>query len=942
MGKTKRHSIDPEYIKKKIRRLQRKLEHQEETSTSPQRSTSPEPITLPPPPPSQQPTQPLPPTQPPPSITNPEQGTSTEGNIEQIPEEFLAALGNEGEEKVEEGEPIQSELATRWMRIMAEGLTKEQIQTLVKKYPTPKNFPAAVAPILNKEIGATLSELSLNRDRRIINRQNMIAKILSCLGMTLTDILKGNINSKKLIEQISDAAKIAAEIHCNDSKSRKFFALSSATKIVQDACKETKTGKLLFGDGLSDQLKTVHIQTFKLERPIALPDNQPKGPRWAETYEASYYQPDTSPPCTNSGETNITESQPATLLDQKSNLIPAQSCKYLGFILNSNNLSLSVPQEKQLKIREKINSFKNKSTCKIRDFAQILGLLNSLCPAIPYGWLYTKILEREKYLALLDSDGNYDNKMSLSTMIFQELDWWLDNINKHNLTKTFNFKIEIHTDASNSGWGAVCGTETASGSWSATEKNYHINYLELKAALLGLQCFTSNIHDCEVLLRVDNTTAVAYINKMGGIQFPHLNDVTRQLWKWCESRNIWIYASYVNTKDNIADAESRKINIEWELSKDAYQIIITTFGVPSIDLFASRINTKCKKFISWKRDPEAFAEKPPAAQTTYPGCRAAIGEAYIKRGVPAASVNVMLSSLTTNTYKQYDVALKLWWQFCNKYSINPYKKSVTSVLKFLTERFQNSASYGTINSARSALSLLLGPDIGRDDSIKRLMKGVFKSKPPKPKYDFTWDPAIVLNHLTYPNNNISLERLTKKLVTVLALTTGHRIQTLSLITINNIKFQNNTVKIYIPDFIKTSKPGVSQPTLLLESFQEKIEICPVTILESYINITGPLRGNVNRLIITFKKPYRPASVQTISRWIKTTIGEAGIDTSMFTAYSTRHASTSAAKRSGISIELIRKTAGWTSSSSTFARFYNRPLIEDSTFFSSAICNSINN
>ncbi|XP_073952038.1 uncharacterized protein isoform X2 [Choristoneura fumiferana] len=257
MGKTKRHSIDPEYIKKKIRRLQRKLEHQEETSTSPQRSTSPEPITLPPPPPSQQPTQPLPPTQPPPSITNPEQGTSTEGNIEQIPEEFLAALGNEGEEKVEEGEPIQSELATRWMRIMAEGLTKEQIQTLVKKYPTPKNFPAAVAPILNKEIGATLSELSLNRDRRIINRQNMIAKILSCLGMALTDILKGNINSKKLIEQISDAAKIAAEIHCNDSKSRKFFALSSATKIVQDACKETKTGKLLFGDGLSDQLKTV-------------------------------------------------------------------------------------------------------------------------------------------------------------------------------------------------------------------------------------------------------------------------------------------------------------------------------------------------------------------------------------------------------------------------------------------------------------------------------------------------------------------------------------------------------------------------------------------------------------------------------------------------------------------------------------------------------------
>jgi hypothetical protein len=290
----------------------------------------------------------------------------------------------------------------------------------------------------------------------------------------------------------------------------------------------------------------------------------------------------------------------------KSVLKPEQVCKFLGFILNSRNLSLAVPYDKQVNIKKKISLFKTQECCKIRDYAQILGLLTSVCPAIPYGWLYTKVLERKKYLALLDSNEDYDSTMLLSPDIFQELDWWLNNIHKYNTLRQYQFNLEILSDASTSGWGAVCGTETTSGSWSIDEKDYHINFLELKAAFLGLQCFAKDLINCEVLLRVDNTTAVAYINKYGGIQFPHLNDIARQIWQWCEYRGLWIYASYVNTKDNIADAESRRKNTEWELSHHAYRKIIKAFGTPSIDLFASRINAKCRKFISWKRDPEAW------------------------------------------------------------------------------------------------------------------------------------------------------------------------------------------------------------------------------------------------------------------------------------------------------------------------------------------------
>ncbi|CAH2096873.1 unnamed protein product [Euphydryas editha] len=95
---------------------------------------------------------------------------------------------------------------------------------------------------------------------------------------------------------------------------------------------------------------------------------------------------------------------------------------------------------------------------------------------------------------------------------------------------------------------------------------------------------------------------------MGGIQFPHLNKLRKQLWQWCENGNIWLFVSYINTKDNVdADKESRRINpdIELSLSNVTYQNIVRALGELDIDLFAFRTNTKCKTYVSWHPDPDA-------------------------------------------------------------------------------------------------------------------------------------------------------------------------------------------------------------------------------------------------------------------------------------------------------------------------------------------------
>ncbi|XP_045101188.1 uncharacterized protein LOC123498111 isoform X1 [Portunus trituberculatus] len=70
----------------------------------------------------------------------------------------------------------------------------------------------------------------------------------------------------------------------------------------------------------------------------------------------------------------------------------------------------------------------------------------------------------------------------------------------------------------------------------------------------------------------------------------------------------WITCSHVPGAVNLlADAASRKFNDrhEWKLNEDIFQELCKRFGVPSIDLFASRLNKQVPRFCSWLPDPEA-------------------------------------------------------------------------------------------------------------------------------------------------------------------------------------------------------------------------------------------------------------------------------------------------------------------------------------------------
>lgn len=293
----------------------------------------------------------------------------------------------------------------------------------------------------------------------------------------------------------------------------------------------------------------------------------------------------------------------------KSCLTPSTSCQFLGFILNSVDMTLELTQRKRENILAMIAKMENSSRCSIREFASFVGNLTAACTGVAYGWVHVKPLERVKYLALNEFGGDYDADMAITESVKQNLEWWREKILvTKNPIRKLTYSLTIFSDASLSGWGAFCNGEVIYGHWSPEESSLHINHLELLAAFHGLKSFANHYKSGEILLKIDNSTAIAYINKMGGIRFPGLSKLAADIWSWCEERRLWVFATYIPSRDNTeADMASRveKIDIEWVLSPTAFNTITRQFGYPDIDLFASSRNTKCEAFCSWHKDPHA-------------------------------------------------------------------------------------------------------------------------------------------------------------------------------------------------------------------------------------------------------------------------------------------------------------------------------------------------
>ena len=218
--------------------------------------------------------------------------------------------------------------------------------------------------------------------------------------------------------------------------------------------------------------------------------------------------------------------------------------------------------------------------------------------------MYTKWLEMGKNKALATQKYDYEKYMVLSERAREDLEWLLYNLPPSSAPVLFpNADYVINTDASTAGWGCFdreTGGKTG-GRWDPQEQTNHINYLELKAILLGLLSFTRNRTGKHIRVMTDNTTAKACtcINKQGSTQSAKCNEITREIWEY--ANDLWLTAAFCPGRENVeADEASRVFDDKtaWSLHHDFFQVLCNIWGQPTIDLFASRLKKKMRKIRS--------------------------------------------------------------------------------------------------------------------------------------------------------------------------------------------------------------------------------------------------------------------------------------------------------------------------------------------------------
>ena len=300
----------------------------------------------------------------------------------------------------------------------------------------------------------------------------------------------------------------------------------------------------------------------------------------------------------------------------------------------------------------------------------------------------------------------------------------------------------------------------------------------------------------------------------------------------------------------------------------------------------------------------------------------------------------MLHCSRETSNKLYNGYILKWQSYCQQTGasvLSPTTAQILDFLQSLREDPNTPRGYSAICTARSALSSIIelpgGSKVSDNIFIKRFIKGVYNLDPPKTRYATIWDPDVVLKMLNkqpwIPLSSISLLMLAQNLIFILLLITGQRGQFITALDIQGMirTSEGFHFKINNQD-IKQGQPGYRLGLVTIKPYEHDRELCPVALLNEYLHRTENLRGSNSKIFITGTKPYTAISRDTVSRWVKTILRAAGVNTAEFAAGSTRAAASSKASQKGVPLQEIMDAAGW-SRPTTFQKWYQKEIRSDS-------------
>ena len=239
---------------------------------------------------------------------------------------------------------------------------------------------------------------------------------------------------------------------------------------------------------------------------------------------------------------------------------PATCVNCLGILVNTENFTLSIPDDKLHEIQNKCTSWCGRTRCTKRELQSLLGSLLYVSKCVRSSRFFLNRL-----LDVLRSVHEKD-QVQLSTEAQKDINWFSKFLTTFNGITIFDHRtiaFHIELDACLQGLGARCGNQVYALPIPLGYMDLNIVHLEMLNILVALRVWNSTWAKSKVCIACDNEAVVHVLNS-GKTRDLTLAAIARKIQLQVATWDINLQVNHIAGKDNhIADLLSH-----WSLMGD--------------------------------------------------------------------------------------------------------------------------------------------------------------------------------------------------------------------------------------------------------------------------------------------------------------------------------------------------------------------------------------
>lgn len=247
------------------------------------------------------------------------------------------------------------------------------------------------------------------------------------------------------------------------------------------------------------------------------------------------------------------------LINPKKTEGPSTKLNFVGINIDTVKQAITLPPEKLQDITEVMNEIEGKKKVPYRLYMRLVGKLSFAAKCIMAGRSFIRRMwDTLCHKAVKWRRGK---KVKLDKGFWLDFKWWrnqLTHLNTHRngvsfwkVSKTdLKFDLEVATDASGYGLGAVWEDKSIQMLWGERKKEFSINWKELRTVIVAAEKWGALWKHQRVLIHSDNMTTVSLINH-GSSKLPHLMKLVRRMHELAGLNEFEFKAVHIRGKDNI-------------------------------------------------------------------------------------------------------------------------------------------------------------------------------------------------------------------------------------------------------------------------------------------------------------------------------------------------------------------------------------------------------